>query len=481
MIPQSNAKSAIAVAQEFDRRGLIMVPVAGTPLAKLVDLTHTLAPAVGTSSEYIPDAGYIEASSTGYLSNVASSHTQEMEALSAQIADAVSQHLNFAKNVVRPVVEELVTEVQADINALTIHPEYSLDVVCVDLPEPLVLSSFEEMVEEFKEVNYTPINNYISLVAKTPEEILQTMVTGIDEIDEAVTAWATRRGDAFFQNVWNTVFTHEPTQERFEVLVSNNDTGIDAAITVFLLCKRLYDNPPEGTLLPLVKYNEQIAELRDQAALRIQHGYGDYARSKSLGLIIRNVTKNELFVNGEVYRKWIENGGKNAVLFGSILSERPAKFIADLDAKAAEFVQIWEQHNHMLSVTVRNKRFVNYKTILLERTEQVIGNNLKECFGPVANNRALTIQLEEVGQGIARLKCYLDTLKESDFDNLWMVCTQAVCEAGFFYTSADKILFGIEKACRENANIEVREAALLSLVEYVTDYVCDQIHITGSL
>lgn len=479
MIPQSNAKSAISVAQEFDRRGLIMAAVPGTPLDKLVNLSNALPLSQAASTEYLPDAGIIEAASAGFLDGAPSEHTLELDALGTQIASAVTQHLNFAKNVVRPVVEELVNEVQADINALTIHPEYSLDVVTIDLPEPMISSSFEEMVEEFSDVSYMPINGYMSLPSMNPIEIMEHMVTGVSDIDESITTWATRRGDSFIQSVWDTVFTHEPTQARFEILVSNQDTGIDASIAVFLLCKRLYDNPPEGTPISLVKYNEQIAELRNQAALRIHHGYEDYARSNSLGLVIRKVTKNELFVNGEVYRKWIEQGGKNAVLFGSVLSDRPAKYVADLNAKASEFVQTWEQHNHMLSVTVRNKRFVCYKTILLERTEQVISNNLKECFGPVANNRPLTTELEEVKQGVECLKAYIDTLTEQDFNNLWTVCTKAACRAGFFYTSAECILFGIEKACKENPNIEIREAALLSLVEYVTDYVCDQIQVSG--
>lgn len=480
MISQSNAKSAIALAEEFDRRNLILQPVPGTPLYELVKFSNLLAFETNTT-DYRPSPAEIEAATVGYVDGAPSQHSIELDALSTQIAKAVSQHLNFAKNVVRPVVEELVNEVQADIAALTINPEYSLDVVVVDPPAPLISSTFEEMVEEFKETDYLPINGYMSLVSKTTPEILETMVTGTAEIDEAVNAWAAQRGDAFFQNVWNCVFTPEPTEQRFESLIQDPDLGVDAAITVFLLCRRLYDNPPEHTAVSLVKYNEQIADLRNQAALRIHHGYEEYSRINSLKLLIRKVTKNELYVNGEVYRKWIEEGGKNAVLFGSVLSNRPVKYVADLNEKAAELVQIWEQHNHILNVTVRNKRFVTYKTIMLERTQQVVANNLQACFGPIANGRSISIELPEFQQGNYCLKEFIDTLIESDFDNLWTVCTKAVCRAGFFYTAAEKILFGIEKACKENAGIEVREAALLSLVEYVTDYVCDQIQVTGLL
>lgn len=480
MISKNTAKIAISIAQEFDKRNLVLTAVPGTPLAALVNSCNMCeAVQVNAPNEYEPNAGSIEGMSSAFDGAV-SRHDEELCDMSSDISKAVANHLNFAKNVVRPVIQELVTEVEADIAALPLNIQYNLEVVVIDPPEPMISTAFEEMVEEFSEVAYSPITGYMGLPAKSAPEVIELLTTGYKETDEAIAVWTAKKGDSFFQLVWDSVFTAAPTQERFESMIQNNDTGIDAAITVFLLCKRLYDNPPESTAMALPKYNEQLAELRNQAALRIHHGYEEHVRNSKLGLLIRKVTTAALFVNGNVYRKWMEEGGNNAALFGSILSDRPAKFASDLNEKKSEFLQIWEQHNSLLTVTERNKRFVNYKNILRSRTEKVIGDNLTACFGEVAKGQEVSTSLPEYIQCMAELEKHIDRVIEADFKNLWALCTKLICHCAFYYTDAGKILSGIEKACQDNPGIEIREAALLSLVEYVTDYVCDQMTLSGA-
>jgi hypothetical protein len=473
MINREIAKSAISIAQEFDKRGAWLQAEPGTPLACLNE-SALLGSAADTSAEYMPDPDFIEAQSAGWKKDEQSLHSTQLNEMTVEIASYVQSHLNFARNVVRPVIQELVNKVQADIEALPVKMEYNLEIVVLDPPEPMISSSFEEQAHEYKDINYMPIRSYLNMPAMGAAEIIAMLVTGNQEVDAALQVWASKQTSSWLENVYNSVFTSESTSGRFEDLVQARGTSVDAALLVFVLGNKLYDNPPAGTEMLLAKYNEAIADVRNQSGLRIHQAYEEYARNSATGQLIVTYDKQKVSVNGNVYRKWMELGGNNAVIFGSILSDRPAMFVNELNDKKADFLSTWEQYNQFMTVTQRNQQFANYKAILHNALIVVAQKDLEACFGQIAEGRVINTSLSEYEQFVSNTDTFVNELNEDDFKNIWKLCLNAVCKCVFFYNDADKILSGIEKVCRDNPGIEVREAALLSTIEYVTDYLCNQ-------
>ena len=396
------------------------------------------------------------------------------------IGKAVAQHLNFARSVVRPVISELVQAIQADIQALPVNVEMSLQLVVCDPPLPMLSPEFEDMIGGFGSVNYMPLDSYLSLAPLSATEILENMATGIKALDADVAQWASGKGDTFLTNVWESVFTAEPTQGRFSSLVQDRSQNLDAAIVVFLLTRRLHNNPPEGTKMGLVPYNDLIAQMRNQAALRLHHGYEDYARNSRNKRLIERFDSTSVSVNGNVYRQWIEDGGKDAVIFGSLLSPRPAVYVPEINEGKTAFITGWEKHNLLLTTAERNKRGVRYREILKGRLMGVVGANLQECFAHLRPGIPADTSMPEWQQFVKNADTFVNAVNDSDFNNLWMLCMHAVCRCAFYYTAAEAILGGVERAVEANPDIEVREAALLATAEYVVDYICDQIAVVSS-
>jgi hypothetical protein len=50
-----------------------------------------------------------------------------------------------------------------------------------------------------------------------------------------------------------------------------------------------------------------------------------------------------------------------------------------------------------------------------------------------------------------------------------------ICQCRFYYTEAEFILSEIEEIGKQNPGIDVREAALIATINYLVDYLCDQI------
>jgi hypothetical protein len=482
MIPISAAKTAISVAQEFDKRGLLLNAVQGTPLACINDTISLRKVDIAGSTGYEPDHKCIFNQSNNWSDDEhgdASTHTTTIDVLSKEIAGHVQSHLNFAKNTARPLIEELVNEIKSDIEALPVNTEYNMEVSILDLPEPMVISSFEEAIMEYKNTDYYAITNYLSLPTLSAPEIIERLNTGHSATDKAIGTWAAKLGDEFFSNVWSCVFTSTPTSSRFENLIKDECHGVDAAIAVYLLAAKMYDNPIEGADVSLSAFNKAIAEIRNQAALRLVHAYDEFVRFKTTGLLIKNVTATKVTVFGETYRKWLEDGGTNAVLFGCVLSSNSEKFAADINAKKQDYMKVWERQNWMLTTADRNKRFVYYKDILKNNAIKLVMNNFAKCYGHLRNDGSTDSTMPEYIQFQSNLDEYLSKVQESWFQNLWKLSQGVVCDCLFYYTSAGKILGGIEKACEENKGIEIREAVLLSTISYVTDYVCDQMVVSS--
>ena len=479
MIPISAAIAAIGVAQEFDKRQLMLEAVPGSPLAKLNEcFLVTKSDVIGVST-YEPSVQQLCDQSSNYESTNGSLHCTTADALAEDISTFVKSHLNFARNTVKPLIEELVNEVKADIEALPLNAQYSAEIVISDLPEPMTLSSMEESVMEYKHVDYLPLNTYLSLPGQTAPEVIEKLMTGNASNDKVISTWVAKKGDSFFQHIWDCVFTSAPTEQRFESLIKDSDEGVDAALAVYLLATKLFDNPLEGTKQSLATYNTQIAELRNQAGLRLVHAYDEYVRFKTTGLLVKSAINNKIVVVGDTYRKWLEEGGNNAVLFGSMLSSSPQKFVTDINEKKGDFLSVWERQNWMLTVAEKNKRFVHYKEILRNRMLKLVADNYQKCYGHLRENGVTDSNMPEYLQFQKCLDDYLLTIKDNWFQNLWKLSQDVICKCVFYYTDADKIFCGIEKACSDNPEINIREAALISTIAYITDYVCDQIKLTS--
>ncbi len=479
MIPMTAATASIGVAQEFDKRQLMLDAVPGTPLAKINECTALNKVDIVDAINYEPNEKDLFNQTSNYGSTNGSIHSTTVDALAEDISKFVQSHLNFAKNTVRPLIEELVNEVKADIEALPLNSQYSTEIIISDLPEPMSVSSFEDAVMEYKNIDYCPINNYMSLPGQAVADVIANLTTGNSNLDKAVSTWIAKKGDSFFQHVWDCVFTSTPTEQRFENLINDPDEGIDAAVAVYLIASRLFDNPMDGVQLSLMTYNKQMAELRNQAALRIVHAYEEYVRFKTTGLLVKSSINNRVVVMGDEYRKWISEGGNNAVLFGNSLTTNPSKFTNDINEKKADYLATWERQNWMLTVAERNKKFVYYKEILRNRTLKLVMDNYQKCYSHLRENGVTDSNMPEYLQFQKNLDEFLPCVKESDFKDIWNLALNTICTCVFYYTDAGKILSGIEQACCENEGIHVREAALISTIMYVVDYVCDQMKLSS--
>lgn len=469
MLTIDTINESIATASVLDARDICLVPEQGSPLERLVQLSSINKESI-SGNEYIPDAEVIAAKSIDSLDE----HNTELEKMASDIAAFVQNHLNFAKNNVKPIIEAAVEKVKANLDAVN-NTEPSLTIIKTEVPEPLLVAAFQDSVNEYKDVNYIPYSEMIPTdVNYTATEIIELIKTGNVDLDSAITLMHTRVGDAFVEEVFNSIFKF--TNKSPQQMQDDKDTGVDASVLNYLIANKLYDAPFEGIKLDLPKFNDVIDLLRKQAAYSIINFNVRVNREYKSKQLVTKYTSTSITVNSAVYKEWIETGGSDTVLFGNACSANPKMYVEDIEEIKQELLDRWSQECNMIIMRNNSRSYTMKKEIIYSAIVSTVDENLELCFGHlVAEGVELSTVIPEYKQYQLNLQNGINLLKESDMVNLWATVTDLVCDSVFYYTASKDILRGVEEAMRVNKELTIREALLLSTIEYVVDYVANQV------
>lgn len=490
MIRKEIAQAAIDLADALDARGLGLVAVPGTELSELTNLSYlktAQAMPLGVtpeelSREYQPVAEDIEMESSIGLANAegsyGSQHADKLDDLVTSIGSAVSQHLSFARNTVLPAVREFNTRVTTSLEAIPSSATFNPSLIKKSLPEPMLSSLLVSAITDYRTTQYMLVSARPGAAQLSCDEIIANMTTGNDVVDGDVRQWLGRLGEAFIVDVWNAVFTADGSQSAtFASLIEDRNVGVDAALIVFLLARRLLDNPTEGASNTLQQWRTTIGDLLNQAGLRLAHALDDAQRDADTQLLVIGYTKDTVIVNAGVYEQFISGGGSDAILFGNILTDSPRLFVPAIMERATEFLNTWERQNRLLTARNQNNRFSASKSILMFRAEELIAESLASFFPQVEDGGSVVLDMNHptVAEATRRILSIVEEITDDDLKDLWKLSTRIVASGVFYYTDAQAILDGIHKACTMNPDIDVKEAALIATIEYVTDFVADQI------
>lgn len=476
MLSHEALNSAQPLTQVFDDRGMFLVPVAGSPLEALVNATRSSELFTSRS-----DAGEVNISVADieFMANAkdpvldCSPHDRVMDELTETCVKAVQGHMQFARTVVAPAVSELVEKTAASLNELTPSSLLGMSVVTWAPPAPMTLPAMETMARRFEDVAFDVPKLALRLPNMTAKDIVALMSTGTGSVDAAIAEWAAGLGESYFIELWENVFQMKPAElggspRNFRDWTEDRDCGLDHALAIFLLSRRLFDQgPPEGTEMPLPAYEASVVEFRNQAAARLARGFDELALIRSGKMLVRKIEGSTTTVNESVYREWLEQGGDNDALFGNVLDAPSVTTVDLINEKAEKLRARWRQHA-ALTATVESVRNFNRTREILQRHFNDMMREITEGEEATEGNREMVIKL--FGE-------QLSLVREDDLKDLWGLCLRLVCRSRFYRTEAERILSGIERIKKDNPTIDVREAAAVSMIEYIGYWVSTQFRV----
>lgn len=496
MLRNDTFKTAIPYASALAAQGIGLNVIPGTILGELVRFSApawewdgpngqttetTRANPAGYPLETPEDievwAAYMTTAANGTSDNP-SQHTVQMEQLTKQLAGVITTHISYAKNVVKPEVLELADAIQSYMdNNKPISATDKFNIKAQFIPAVLKDDSFLDTLSDYKNRPALEPEGRFSFAAKTSEELTQLAMTGNARTDKLITEWLLTKEENFLKAVWEEYFTSvEGSRVIYDTLKNSIDPfeRCDVALAYYLLSRKLIDDVQESSL-SLSDYKNKASQYRDYSGSILVTCLSKIAtmlKNNVLVCQIRSYDKT-LCVNGELYGNWLAEGGSVEVLLGLLISGESVTMRTLIDQKAEEYKRRWSQFESLHRLSEQNNSVNYYRHFVLNKF-----TDLYKEMDPV-ETEFVQKNSAYVDGVFKNVKEYLDGLTAKDFANInhHELALLLIAKYRFAFTSAYQLLSDINRAGQINPNADVREAALLATINYVTDYLFDQMSI----
>jgi len=482
MLSLNSLNAAIPLAEIMDRSNQMLLPVPGTPLEQLVNATRSntqfALPVNNKQGEFQPSTYDIE-----YIANKRSEagvceHDVVQDEIVDMAARAVRGHLVVIRNAVIPAIVELHDNVAKAMSALPVSRMLGMEVKIYDLPQPLKSPAIENLISKYEGVPHESPALRMKCPDIQMEDLCALMKTSAGGFDSEVDKWVAVEGDSFFLQLWEDVFqTKNNHFDKFSQAIDDREQGINRALAIFLIARKLYEDPVEGISMSLPSFKSLAAQFRDQAAAKIRRALGEWELVKRRQLLVKKVDDKCIIVNEVVYRPWIMEGkGDNDVLFGNLVKQTGYTTVEQLTENAGELKATWNRTAAASATGDRAARFLQLKELLFSEFRKSI-HDLK---GDVEGPDTAAQEREDV---LLRFKTELAKLRDTDVESVeqfYPLCLKLVCRSRFYKVpDAENFICQMMKIEKDNPGITPREASTIATVDYIAGWVAEMFKVVA--
>lgn len=468
MLNQNTINAVYPLADKLQRKGIQVDAISSTPLSALVDASHYPMPTVGVNER--PE--FVELLMEGSMAKGADGVVQHdivMDEVVEVVAGTVARNLDMAKNRVNPMVRMVADNADALLSAaaeikptlISVDPDFYHAV----WSDPILL----EMIERYRETPVRAVDLYMSLPGPTDRDGLFELIrTGASRFDERLLEWYNTLPEEKIVGVFTSIF--QPSGGQSRVLGDHINPYVQCRneiLLTHLFSRRLYQEPPEGSGVSLDEYRSHLSAILSQSGRAVITVMRNRETDVKMRRLVRRYPIGDkdlgsvpvsVVVNGDLYNQWLTDGGSPEVLFGAYLDDQKIHYQQLLD-NAEGYAGAWGKKERILQTTNRFNRFNQAVEAITSAVATAI-NEMEDDELPVSRP-ILHARLRE------------ETAKlHGQFYNDWYhTARKLVCRVVFPHTDALQILCAIDEACVANPDIDVREAALLATIDYVSVWV----------
>lgn len=474
MLTNHSANAVFDLAQQLTDQGLRLSVIDESPLTALLNACVSPSMASGQITSVADDTvssspvtNFIGASRLKGPEG-ASEHDLVMDELVETISMAVSRNLNWARNEVAPLVMSIHDEAEKAVGEagkagpvpLVVLPYFYASLW--DRPE------VEEMIGRYSNVPFAKVNTLYPVALPEGKTAVQMLSTGLAGVDSAVQEIVQKRGESYINNLYELYFG----KERVKTMdFSLNWEQVDDSLIVLLLANALVNHVPAGINGSLDSYKSYMAEVIEQAAAacaRVIRRREDYDRNRTLVLQLPYGTprRGNIFVNGDVYNRWLHEGGTPEILMGAVLANAETSYTAMLEDKerlARVFQSMAETLKSQLQYTRFNAMLASFRHSITQLIMQMDESKL-----PVDRNTLI----QNLGHRLTHLKL-------ADLDNIYLSARKTLCRTLWMHTNVERYLRAIDAAAESHPGMQVREVALYATIDLVVEWLDAQLAVVS--
>lgn len=473
---------SVGVASALSAQGKVLTPIPNTPLAELVALSipsggSELVFFAGTTFDEVLGnfSSAVSVSSTGTL-DAPSSHDHALDGYIRDIAQLVKAHIGYSKDVVKTAVLDFAQNYTNHLNAVKPkNPVDDLNLKVYSVPNLLKDTSFLDTIREFQGESLLPPSAQFSLESKSNDELMQMIMTGHGRTDQMVIEWFSQLPENYLFHLWNENFSTKENNNLGPgvfslktITIENHFRKMDFALAMLLLTRRIEADVQESQI-PLSRYKELINEYTKFAGVLLVQALESISSMTRAGILVFGNSRDYITINGELYNGWLEQGGSTEILAGFSRTDNSVGSIDTLNATKDSLISKWNSYVMFFNTKELNNRAEHLRQFLCESFASSLVNQDEV-------EKELTLKdTNRIDRLIKAATAYVQCLDKDQLECVHDVALALVAQIRFCHTPAYRILKDIADAQKVNPEVDVREAATLAVVNYVTDYFSSQV------
>lgn len=470
MINDTTIATVADTAALLAEKQLRLVPVEGTPLAALVNVSlknaATVATMGGNSAAGVASfEEMLEASANEPDALGRNEHDEIMGNAVQAVSDAINFNNQLARNVVNPMIERVATRVEEALRTVDADGAMPVSIVEVFDRPFWALPYVHELFGRYDETTMQVVS-YVGPAVTWDDQLVMSDVASLDE---AVIAYLNDlKSEGRLEQIWNRTFGRGAfkTSDAFS---GDPIEAIDTGLVTYLVAGKLAQNPPADTEMSSTAWETMLTEVRVQAGRCVCRNLGRLLRGRDRNELIRQYPTStavgeRVLVDGEVYRRFLEAGGSPEVILGALFSDRAREYNVLLE-KRATYTDRWRVTQNALVSATAGRR-LEMGIIALEKAVAEEINNVEDSHLVVTRQQLHTL-----------LHRRLDRIATRDLEDLWSLARRMICQVIFPHTDAESTLLAIDEQKRLRPELDIREAATYAAFDQLAQWLAKLIRV----
>ena len=245
------------------------------------------------------------------------------------------------------------------------------------------------------------------------------------------------------------------------------------ALITQLVAKSFLEKPPETTNSSLSDFNDNCATFLQQSGRTLYRMVKERERFNAENRLITffpqpGSTNQAIEVVGEVYTRWLEEGGSPELLMGACLSgNREVSYPGLLEDKE-KYLKVYSRAEQMH----KSKAAANRTSAMVDETRRVVSEYIRSLS---TDDKTIIdpkdVLLKRLGESLGTITCGQST-------DCYCYVREVVCNVFYPHTNALTILKLIDEAIEENPKLSVREAGTVATIDIVATWVASMIDVS---
>lgn len=324
MLSETSLYIANKVAKQLEQSKIKVVPLSGSPISMLSTGTADVIAHPTEPSSYIPAIQHDSMNASGNVTGE-SLHDEKMEWAVTLIHRGVSRDLDIAKNVVQPVIDLTLDNLEKDLCEALSAKVHGYEIVENQVPELYRDQRILNLFERYEKIRPEPMSALLAFPELNLAEIMERVKTGDEDLDGLLNSVI---GAELAEEIVN-LYTYYFCEKGTRVINFDEFSKGKASIPVILyfLTLGLEAKLPDGVNASLVNVTNYLRNLRGSLGAVVYRAIKQIDARVERKELISHVDvvgpERKIYVNGVVYNQFLNEGGSPEAIFGAVCGKTP--------------------------------------------------------------------------------------------------------------------------------------------------------------